>query len=91
VFEEAEKSPGFLGRALALDRDDNTSNFLKNWGKWGRFEVPSLRCDEEPHARRQAQQGDTCSSTSTKWRSTAASINSSTRITRPERSTISTR
>jgi Domain of unknown function (DUF3291) len=39
VFLEAENSPGFIDRAKE-DIDSGSTNFDRNWGKWGRFCVP---------------------------------------------------
>lgn len=39
VFAEAERSPGFLDRAVEVSGRE-LSNFERDWGKWGRFCVP---------------------------------------------------
>jgi hypothetical protein len=39
VFDEAERSPGFIDRAREVSGSD-LSNFERDWGKWGRFDVP---------------------------------------------------
>ena len=39
VFREAERSKGFIARAVDLDAS-GLSNFHCNWGRWGRFDVP---------------------------------------------------
>jgi hypothetical protein len=39
VFREAEKSKGFIARAVDLDAT-GLSNFQCNWGPWGAFDVP---------------------------------------------------
>ncbi len=39
VFREAERSRGFIARAVDLDAS-GLSNFECNWGPWGKFDVP---------------------------------------------------
>jgi hypothetical protein len=40
VFEEAERSPGFIARARAVDPDESKTNFEWDWGQWGPFTTP---------------------------------------------------
>jgi hypothetical protein len=39
VFRAAEESPGFVARAVELDQLGG-SNFTRDWGAWGAFDVP---------------------------------------------------
>jgi len=39
VFLEAEGSPGFIARAVEVSGSE-LSNFVRDWGKWGKFAVP---------------------------------------------------
>lgn len=40
TFEEAEGSPGFLARAKEDPGQSHITNFDRDWGEWGKFEVP---------------------------------------------------
>lgn len=40
VFEEAERSPGFIARAKPVDDKDHLTNFERDWGPWGKFTTP---------------------------------------------------
>ncbi|WP_017607094.1 DUF3291 domain-containing protein [Nocardiopsis xinjiangensis] len=40
TFEEAERHPGFLSRAISPNDDDQNTNFGKDYGPWGEFDVP---------------------------------------------------
>ncbi|MEU2660142.1 DUF3291 domain-containing protein [Streptomyces sp. NPDC007325] len=40
TFEEAENSPGFVARAKEEPNQSHLSNFHRDWGDWGKFEVP---------------------------------------------------
>lgn len=40
TFEEAERHPGFIARAKEDDSQSHLSNFEREWGAWGKFEVP---------------------------------------------------
>jgi hypothetical protein len=40
TFEEAEGSPGFIARAKEDESQSHLSNFERQWGAWGKFEVP---------------------------------------------------
>jgi hypothetical protein len=39
VFQEAEGSPGFIARAVEVSGSE-LSNFERDWGEWGAFNVP---------------------------------------------------
>ncbi|OKK03486.1 hypothetical protein AMK26_18525 [Streptomyces sp. CB03234] len=40
TFLEAEQSPGFIDRAVAVDDREDLTNFERDWGQWGAFAVP---------------------------------------------------
>ncbi|MCP9956925.1 MULTISPECIES: DUF3291 domain-containing protein [Streptomyces] len=40
TFEEAERSPGFIARAKEDPGQSHLTNFQRDWGEWGRFDVP---------------------------------------------------
>ncbi len=40
TFEEAEGSPGFIARAKEDPGQSHLTNFERDWGEWGRFDVP---------------------------------------------------
>jgi len=40
AFEVAENSPGFIIRAKEHPDQSHLSNFVRDWGDWGRFDVP---------------------------------------------------
>jgi hypothetical protein len=40
AFQEAEGSPGFIARAKEDESQSHLSNFEREWGAWGKFEVP---------------------------------------------------
>ena len=40
TFEEAEGSAGFIARAKESPDQSQLTNFERDWGEWGKFEVP---------------------------------------------------
>ncbi|MFF5439067.1 DUF3291 domain-containing protein [Streptomyces achromogenes] len=40
TFEQAERSPGFIARAKEDPGQSHLTNFERDWGEWGRFDVP---------------------------------------------------
>ncbi|MFF4710516.1 DUF3291 domain-containing protein [Streptomyces eurythermus] len=40
TFEQAEHSPGFIARAKEGAGQSHLTNFERDWGEWGRFDVP---------------------------------------------------
>src|SRR5918995_2013701 len=40
AFEAAEDSPGFIARAKETPDQSHLTNFVRDWGEWGRFDVP---------------------------------------------------
>jgi len=40
TFEEAEGSAGFIARAKEDPDQSHLTNFDRDWGRWGKFEVP---------------------------------------------------
>ncbi|MEY9839841.1 DUF3291 domain-containing protein [Streptacidiphilus sp. EB103A] len=40
TFEQAENSAGFVARAKEAAEQGHLTNFERDWGQWGRFEVP---------------------------------------------------
>ncbi|MEU5696352.1 DUF3291 domain-containing protein [Actinosynnema sp. NPDC020468] len=40
AFETAEGSPGFIARAKEDPGQSHLTNFVRDWGEWGRFDVP---------------------------------------------------
>jgi Domain of unknown function (DUF3291) len=40
TFEEAESSAGFIARAKESPDQSHLTNFERDWGAWGRFDVP---------------------------------------------------
>jgi len=40
AFEAAEGSSGFIARAKEDPGQSHLSNFIRDWGEWGRFDVP---------------------------------------------------
>ncbi|MBO9567422.1 MAG: DUF3291 domain-containing protein [Cellulomonas iranensis] len=40
TFAQAEGSPGFVARAKESPDQSHLTNFSRDWGEWGRFEVP---------------------------------------------------
>ncbi|MGW0563265.1 DUF3291 domain-containing protein [Streptomyces sp. NPDC003016] len=40
TFEEAERSPGFIARAKEDPDQSHLTNFERDWGDWGKFDVP---------------------------------------------------
>jgi hypothetical protein len=40
TFEEAENSPGFIARAKEAPDQSDITNFERDWGEWGKFDVP---------------------------------------------------
>ncbi len=40
TFAQAENSPGFVARAKESPDQSHLTNFSRDWGAWGRFEVP---------------------------------------------------
>ncbi|MCX4816646.1 DUF3291 domain-containing protein [Streptomyces sp. NBC_01239] len=40
TFQEAERSPGFIARAKEDESESHLTNFERDWGDWGKFDVP---------------------------------------------------
>jgi hypothetical protein len=40
AIEAAERSPGFIARAKEDPEQSQLSNFERDWGEWGKFDVP---------------------------------------------------
>ncbi|MFH9657923.1 DUF3291 domain-containing protein [Streptomyces sp. NPDC017248] len=40
TFEQAEASPGFIARAKEDPGQSHLTNFERDWGEWGKFDVP---------------------------------------------------
>jgi hypothetical protein len=40
VYSQASQTPGFVAKALPCDQATEKSFFERDWGPWGRFEVP---------------------------------------------------
>ena len=40
TFDEAERSPGFIARAKESADQSHLTNFERDWGEWGTFQVP---------------------------------------------------